>query len=146
MLLDEKRNVELAASSNVPYHEVSMELIEFCTSCDDQEVIINISIPFSGHIVALPAASQAIRVYLDGDAYFEVVGPQVTAQYWNGELLLNAGAFPSEVNFPITGHLSGMIKKVIPKAGNHQIRVQSSGATIGTVSTIKSQRRYQVWT
>lgn len=142
MLLDEKRNVEFAASSNIPYHEVNMEVIEFCTECDNQDVTINIVIPFSGHLISNQSAtSNAIRVYLDGDGYYSVL----YAEYWNGELLLNSGAFPSVTNVPEIGLLSGTVRKTIAKAGSHRIVVQSSGGGVGVVSTIKSQRRYQVY-
>lgn len=141
ILLDKKMNTELAASSNTPYHEVLMEKISFTTTEEDEEVCISMSIPFSGHIVAGVAASNAIRVYLDGDAYYAVS----FAKYWNGTMLLNSGSFPSVVNLPQVGHLSGTIRTVIKEPGVHCIYVQSSGGTLSTVSTIKSERRYQVW-
>jgi len=141
MILDEKKNTELAASSNTIYHEVLMEKIDFVTTECDEEVTIMLSIPFSGHIVAPPAASNALRVYLDGDSYYTYS----YASYWNGELLVNSGSFPSEVNLPVVGHLTGVIRKTIPTPGDHSIYVQSSGGTLGTVTTIKAQRRYQIY-
>jgi len=142
MILDLKVNTELANSPDATYHEKLMEIIHFTTDCDDQDVIINIVIPFSGHIVELPASSNALRVYLDGDAYYEYS----YASYWNGELLLNSGTFtPVLVNYPMVGMLSGSVRKKIPHAGDHIITVQCAGGTMSTVTTIKSQRRYQVW-
>lgn len=141
ILLDKKLNTELMASSNTAYHEVFMERVDFITTEENEEVNISISIPFSGHIVSGSAASNAIRVYLDGDSYY----PYSYAAYWNGELLLNSGTFPSVVNLPMVGHLSGSLRKVITDPGVHSIFVMSSGASLSTVSTIKSERRYQVW-
>lgn len=105
LILDQKRNNEVPASSNTPYHEVLMERIDFTTTEENEEVTINISIPFSGHIVAGGAASNAIRVYLDGDSYYTYS----YASYWNGELLLNSGTFPHVTNLPQIGHLSGSL-------------------------------------
>ena len=141
ILLDKKLNTELMASSNTIYHEVFMERVDFTTTEENEEVNINISIPFSGHIVSGNAASNAIRVYLDGDSYYTYS----YAAYWNGELLLNSGTFPSVINLPMVGHLSGSLRKVITEPGVHSIFVMSSGASLSTVSTIKSERRYQVW-
>lgn len=141
LILDQKRNNEVPASSNTPYHEVLMERIDFTTTEENEEVTINISIPFSGHIVAGGAASNAIRVYLDGDSYYTYS----YASYWNGELLLNSGTFPHVTNLPQIGHLSGSLRKIIALPGWHSIFVMSSGATLATVSTIKSQRQYQVY-
>lgn len=141
IILDKKMNAELMASSNIPYNEVLMERIAFETTEPDEEVTINITIPFSGHIVGGSPSSNAIRVYLDGDAYYAYS----FATYWNGELLMNSGAFPHIVNLPQVGHLSGSVRKVIAAPGIHYIYVQSSGASLGTASTIKSERRYQVW-
>lgn len=141
IILDKKMNTELMASSNIPYNEVLMERIAFETTEPDEEVTINIAIPFSGHIVGGSASSNAIRVYLDGDAYYAYS----FATYWNGDLLLNSGSFPHIVNLPQVGHLSGSLRKVIATPGTHYIYVQSSGGSLGVASTIKSERRYQVW-
>lgn len=141
IILDKKINTELMASSNIPYHEVFMERVDFQTTQQNEEVTINISIPFSGHIVGGDAASNAIRVYLDGNSYYNYS----YASYWNGEMLLNSGAFPHIANLPQIGHLSGSIRKIIAMPGTHSIYVQSSGGSLGTASTIKSERRYQVW-
>ena len=141
IILDKKMNTELMASSNTPYHEVFMERVDFQTTQENEEVTISVSIPFSGHIVGGSAASNAIRVYLDGNAYYAYS----YATYWNGEMLMNSGSFPSVVNLPAIGHLSGSVRKVIATPGTHYIYVQSSGASLGTASTIKSERRYQVW-
>lgn len=141
ILLDKKLNTELAASSNTVYHEVFMERVDFTTTEENEEVNISISIPFSGHIVSGNPASNAIRVYLDGDSYYAYS----YATYWNGELLLNSGTFPGVINLPMVSHLSGSLRKVIAEPGVHSIFVMSSGASLSTVSTIKSERRYQVW-
>lgn len=142
MILDQVVTSELTSAPDAAYHEKCMEIINFTTDCDNQEVIISVIIPFSGHVTQLPASSNALRVYLDGDAYYNYS----YASYWNGELLLNSGTFtPPVANHPIVSVLSGVIRKTIAKAGPHTINVQSAGGTVSTVTTIKSQRRYQVW-
>jgi len=141
MIIDLTIRSEIASQPCAVYTEKLIETVEFITDSDNQWVNISICIPFSGHISGGVAASNALRVYLDGDSYFQ----QSFAKYWNGKMLLNSGCFPDVPNLPVVSHLSGVRRVLIEKAGVHKIHLQGAESTMQCVTTIKSERHYQVW-
>lgn len=140
MLQNVIKDNELPITSNVAYHEVLAESCQFTTTTENQMVDIQVVIPFTVHQTIAGQQNGAFRVYLDGDAYITIG----SATQWNGQLLINGGAWCFSAILPTDGRCSGIVTVTIPTVGAHTIYTQYSGSTTVTIGTLRSRRRYQV--